>query len=788
MIRFAFKILFRKFARERSYSLLNIAGLSVGIGVVLIIGLYTLHELSYDRFHSKSDRIYRVAMHLEVGENVVDLNSTFPPTARELEKGVPEVAIAVRLYSLNGLAFRRDELVFNEDDVLYTDDGFFDVFDFDLIEGDPKTCLSKPHQVVLTPMLAQKYFQGSSSKGIVGETILIDGEIYTISGIVREAPSNSHVKFAALASIQSLAVGRDDEWNNMNVSTYVLTEHPVEPAELESKVTQVLTQHLNFERLREVGMVMQPFVQPLMTIHLNSNIQGEFEPNGSITTLYLLTTVALVVLVLASVNFINLVTARAAGRAKEVGVRKVMGSRSGQLMWQFILETLFFVFVSTLLALGWVELLREPFQDLSGKVLPVELLISPPYIFALMVFVVVLGVAAGAYPAFFMASFKPIRALKTKGLGFRNSRLRNFLVTAQFWISIVLIISAFLFRNQLSFMQSMELGFDKDNILILDNADQLPSYDAFVNDLQSLHGIEGYAAALFKPVDDYDGLPLLTEEDRKNRKLVNFSNIDHNYLELLGYEFVAGRNFSVEFASDSNGVILNERAAKYLFSSDEVIGKKVYLFDRPMEVLGVVRDFNFESLRHEVRPAVFFLNPKERLLHVRLLPGNYAEAISSIERLWKRHAPGVPFSYTFLDDDYARLYREEQKLAAFIDVLTALALFIACLGLVGLSAYMAEQRRKEISVRKVLGASVVSLVTLMSRDFGKILMIAFLLAVPVTYFIMRQWLEGFAYQAGLSPIWFVAGGAIVGIAALLIVSVQATRTALANPVDTLRDE
>lgn len=592
--------------------------------------------------------------------------------------------------------------------------------------------------------------------------------------------------------MESTDQGRDLSWNNMNVSTYILLQNSATIQDVVRKMPDVFRKHMrDFDALSQQGVSMHAIAQALPDIHLYSNIQGEFEPNGSIVTLYIFGSVAVIVLLLACVNFINLITARSANRAKEVGVRKVLGSSASQLMRQFTTESIIAVLLATLLSLGLIELLRFPFSQLSGKDLPFHLFLTPPYLLILLAFVVVLGFIAGSYPAFFLASYKPAQVLKGKiRSGFKNSRLRNGLVTLQFVISMVLITCTLIVQYQLDFMRSRKLGFDKENVLIIDNAHRLSSQQAYINAIRELNGVQQAGAARFKPIDDYDGMPVVTEEDRDNKKLVNFSSIDHDYLTTLHYEIIAGRDFSKDHPTDSSRVLLNERAADFLFGGDAV-GKKVWPAgdDAPQfTVAGIVKDFNFESLKNEVRPMVFFLSPNERYLHVRLNPGDYSATISQLEFAWKNQNPELPFTYSFLDDNYYNLFKEEANLGALFSIFTGLALFIACLGLIGLAAYMAEQRKKEISVRKVLGATLLQIVLLMSRDFAKIMIIAFMIAIPLGYMAMNRWLDGFAYKVDVSILVFVTGGILVMIIALLAVSFQAIRAALLNPVESLKEE
>jgi putative ABC transport system permease protein len=782
------KIAVRNFIKDKFFSVINVVGLSVGISVTLIITLFIIHELSYDNFHSKGDRIIRTGMHLDVSGNAGDLNSMFPPMKQALLDEVAEVEDAVRLYLLNGKIFKNGETLFTEDRVLFSDSSFFQVFDFKLLAGNDQTALEKPYQLVLTPALAEKYFKTTDWSDVIGKSISLDQHEYEITGIVEEAPVNSHIRYTAIANIESTSQGRDRTWDNVNVSMYVLLRPGVTSDVVLDRMRGILSKRLaSFEKMKEQGIVMEPFAQQLRDIHLYSDVEGEFEPGGSPVTLYVFGTIACVVLLLASVNFVNLVTARSASRAKEVGVRKVLGSPRSYLMRQFIIESVILVAFATLIALGVVELVRTPFTYLYGQALPFDTLLSLEYLVYLTIFIIILGTAAGSYPAFFISSFQPAQVLKGKlQNSMRGGKLRNGLVSFQFVISMVLIACTLIVNRQLTFMRTKKLGFDKSNVVVINNANRLQSQEAYINAIQSSNNVELAGSSLFRSIDDYDGMTLFTEEDKQNRKSVNFSNVDYNYINVMKYELVAGRNFSRDFPSDSSAVLLNETAADRLFGGD-AIGKRIDL-GRKFTVVGVVRDFNFQSLRNEVRPLMFFCDTNQRFLHVRIKPGNYQSTIAALEAEWKKQTSNIPFSYAFLDETYDNLFKEEVRIGTIFSIFTGLALFIACLGLMGLAAYSAEQRKKEISVRKVLGANVMQLVVLMSKDFARIMVFALLIAIPLAYYIMNQWLESFVYKISIPLFVLFSGGVAVMVIALLAVSYQAIRAALVNPVESLKDE
>ncbi len=789
MFKMYLKIALRNFVKEKFFSVINTVGLAVGISVALLIALYIHHELAYDRFHTKHERIFRIASYFETGGNGSELNSTFPPLAAAVQTEIPEIEQAVRLMVMAGRIFKEGNKVFSEDRVLYADSAFFSVFDYKMLVGDPKTALAERNMILLTPSLAKKYFNTDDYASVVGKSILIDQEDFSVTGIVEESRPDSHIIYSAIASMESLPMGRDKTWNSMNVSLYVLLKPNTQIDAVIGKIPSVFDKYIpSFKEFVKHGIVIRPTAMPITDIHLKSNVRGEYEPGGSMMNIYIFGGVALIVLFLASVNFVNLLTARSANRAKEVGVRKVLGSARGNLVRQFLFECVLLVAISTLLALGTVELLRGPFTVLLGKALPFEKLLSLDYVFALVTFIFVLGLLAGIYPAFFLSSFQPAQVLKGKiRSGFKSSGLRNTLVTLQFLISMVLIACTLVMQHQLDFMRSKKLGFDKDNVLVIDNADRLPSEQAFIDAVENLSFVELAGAATSKPVDDYDGMVITTQPGKENRQTVNYSRVDDHFIAVMKYEFVEGRNFSRDHASDSAAVIINERAADLLYGGENPIGKKIYN-DIEYTVIGVIKDFNFESLKNEVRPLVFYNKPNERYVHLRLKPGNYENAIATIEKLWKEQTSEIPFAWTFLDATYNDLFKQEVKLGSIFSIFTCIGLFIACLGLMGLTAYMAEQRKKEISVRKVLGATVAQVMLMMSKDFMKILAIAFFIAVPLSWYLMDQWLSSFVYRTSVSIDLLLVGGVAVVVTAFLAISYQALRAAILNPIDSLKDE
>lgn len=792
MIRNLFKVAFRNFAREKFYTFLNVAGLAVGIAVAMLITMYIVNELSFDRFHAKADRTFRLVSHLQLGANRFDGNSTFPPMAEALQNNMPEIEHAMRMTQRSQLVYKLDDVAFNESNTFFADSNFFKVFDFQLIAGDPATALVGQNKIVLTPAIAQKYFKTTEWGQVLGQSIQIGDNVVQVTGIIKEAPANSHFHPVSVASITLLPSGRDKTWNSMNLSTYLVMKKGTSIESVLEKIPNVIEmENPGYKDLPEQGITLTFDALALTEIHLRGKGQGEFEPNGEMATLYIFGIVALVVLTLACVNFVNLTTARSANRAKEVGVRKVLGSGSHQLIRQFTLESIITVSMATLISLGLVELARIPFVSLTGLELTFDYFLQPSGIAFMVAFVILLGILAGSYPSFFLSRLRPSEVLKGAiRSGFKSSKLRNNLVTLQFAISIALISCTLVVQQQLSFMRSKKLGFDKENVVVLRNADRVDNQQSLVNELKQLPAVQAVASAQFRPIDDYDGTVAVTEGDQETRKLIRTCYVDFDYIPTVGIEIKSGRNFSRDFISDTSAVIINESAASYLFDTDP-LGKIMYVADEntsgKLSVIGVIKDFNSSSLKEEVRPLVFMLGNNQPNLHVRLNPGNYDESLAAMELIWKRHAD-VSFDYTFLDESYNNLFKGETRLGALFSIFTGLALVIACLGLIGLAAYMSEQRNKELSIRKVLGATASQIVILMSRDFTKLVLFSALLGMPVAYFAMSKWLGSYAYRTDLNIYLFVLSSVLVFLVAMIAVSYQSIKAALINPVESLKNE
>ncbi len=805
------KIALRNLWRQRGYAALNIAGLAVGMACCLLMILYVQHELSFDRFHVNADRIYRVNIAAKWGELEGIGGTTPPPIAQRLMQDFPEVERATRIFPLGTSVVRYKDKVFNEPNVLAADENFLQIFSFKLLAGAPKIVLNEPNTAVITKSAAEKYFGTESA---VGKTLILFNENreFKIVGVIENPPSNAHFTFDVLTSISSYRVVMkifDWSWVWCQLVTYVQLKEGASAAALEAKFPQMVEKYApsTYERIgqslaeiKRQGGYWNVLLQPLTAIHLHSNTIGNrLGSTGNIIYVYIFSAVAVLIILLACINFMNLATARAARRAKEVGIRKSLGVARKHLVAQFLSESLLTSVVAMICALCLTELALYPFNMLSGKTLTLDFMANPLLVASIFMLTLLVGVAAGAYPALYLSSVKPVDVLAGKlRLGVRSSGLRNTLVVFQFAVSVALIACTIGVYSQLEFIRTMNLGFDKENVMAIDNANKLGEQSESFK--QSLLGQSAITTVSFSTdvpgggsfIDFYkpEAAPL------KDLTLASYM-ADEDFVPTLGLQIVKGRNFSKEYPADcESGVLLNEDAAKKIGWTDPIGQYITYPGgnNSKFKVIGILKDFNANSLHDPMTPFAVFhrasktYNIRASCAVVRVGAGQARAAVETVERQWKQFTGGAPLEYSFLDEDFDRQYRSEQRLGKVLGVFTMIAIFIACLGLFGLAAYIAEQRTKEIGIRKVLGASVVSIIGLLSKDFLKLVVIAILVAVPLAWYGMNRWLQDFAYRVDISVWMFVAAGILALVIALATVIYQALRAATANPVEALRSE
>jgi putative ABC transport system permease protein len=802
-IRTALRYLFK----HKGYSLINIMGLAIGMACCLLILLYVRHELSYDTFNEKADRIYRVSMEARWGGRDFDIAVQAAPMAKTVVEEYPEIVDAVRFRNRGAYIVQYGDMSFRERRVIFTDPSFFNIFSIPLLKGDPETALSSPNALVISRKTAEKYFRDEDP---VGKTLRLDNrDDFLVTGVFEEIPDNSHFHYDMLLSLESLAESKNQMWLSQNFQTYILVREGTDWKELETKLQGVMEKYffpvvakmlgISMDELGESeDMFARNYLQSLGSIHLHSDVQGELEPNSDIRYVYIFSAIALFVLLIASINFMNLTTARSAGRAKEVGIRKVMGSFRRHLVRQFLTESLLLSFLSMVLALGLVRLALPLFNNLAGKTLAMSFLFQGPMIAITVLIAVVTGFLAGSYPAFFISAFQPVKVLKGQlRTGVKSGKLRSGLVIFQFAASIILIISTFMVQRQLHYVQNKKLGFDKEQVLILDNAYLLRDQAEALRDAMLVYPqvSRGTISGYLPIPSNRNQSAVFPEGERDSAQATSFQNwtVDYDYIDTLGMTIVEGRNFSREFSTDTDAAIVNQAVLKqfgWLDINNHRLGRimnqkgDVKLYN----VIGVVEDFHYESLRSTIGPLVMFLGDSRGLMSFRIETEDISRTVGLLESKWKEFLPHQPFEYMFLDARFNELYRTEQQIGRIFGVFATLAIVIGCLGLFGLAAFTAEQRTKEIGIRKVLGASAPGIIRLLLKEFVILVGISNLVAWPIAYLVMRRWLQDFAYRTSLGLGVFLLAGVLTLLIALFTVSFQAVKAALAEPIRSLRYE
>lgn len=808
MLKNYIKVAFRNLWKSKGFSAINIIGLAIGLATCLLITLFVLDELSYDHYNKKAGRIYRVDGDIQFGGNHFILAVAPDPMGPALKKDYPQVEQYVRFRGYGGLLVKKGNENIQENKVIYADSTLFDVFTLPVIDGDPKTALTEPNSIVITEKIARKYF---NTTRVAGKNLVVDKDKnYKITAVIKNIPSQSHFNFDFFISLSTLPESRENNWVSNNFNTYIVLKEGADPKALEAQFDALVDKYvgpqvmqimsINMEQFKKSGNYDRYVLTPLTSIHLHSDKVAELGPNGSIQYVYIFSAIAFFILLIACVNFMNLSTARSSNRAKEVGVRKVLGSLKVHLVNQFLTESVLISCMALVLALIITWSLLPYFNRLAAKEISVGVVTEPWLIPLLLALVLVTGLLAGSYPAFYLSSFKPIQVIKGKlAAGFKSSWLRSSLVVFQFSISIILIIATVVIYKQLHYIQSRKLGFNREQVMIIHNSYPLDKQaKTFKDELIKLPGVENATMSGFLPTSDSrNDSPLFPDATLDQKKAVSMQiwDVDEQYIPTLGMEMARGRNFLSQFPTDSTGIIINEAAA-HLLAFDEPLGKPLYYLNSltkkndvtAFHIIGVVKDFNFNTLRQQVTPLALMLRENRGNIAIRISSKNIQHLIAQIEHQYKTMAPGQPFEYSFMNDDFDKLYRAEQRMGNIAITFSTLAILIACLGLFGLAAYAAEQRTKEIGIRKVLGASVSNITTLLSKDFLKLVIIAAVIAFPLAWWAMHTWLQDFAYRTGLSWWIFLSAGAIAILIAVITVSFQTIKAAVINPVKSLRTE
>ncbi|MCZ6705731.1 MAG: ABC transporter permease [Bacteroidetes bacterium] len=802
-----FKSAVRNLSKHPGFTAINLIGLAVGLTVTLQIFLFVQHELSYDSFHDRPEDIYRVTLDGNFSGTKLNAPVTPAPMAAALVADFPEIEVATRIFPFTSkLMVRKGDVSFLEDKVMIVDSTFFDVLTFPFLQGSASSALNRPYTVVLTETLAKKLFGADDPLGemfVVGDTTE-----YEVTGIVVDPPQNSHIKFNLLRTTVSLPNidVQNQNWISNNNFTYLKMAPGSDPSELEAKIPEFYASYVGpqiaaafgkpYAEVMTDGNVINYHLQSIRDVYLRSNFSIDLNPTGDIVYVYLFIAIALFILLLACINFMNLSTARASTRAMEVGIRKVVGSNRGQLIAQFLSESVVLTIVAMIVAVAAVTATTPLFNAITNLTLTASPLLQPSVLLTLFGGAIIVGIVAGSYPALYLSRFKPIAIIKAQSAGGRSkSFLRSALVVFQFTISVALLTGTFIVKDQLSYIQQKRLGFDAEYAIVVERGGQLREQsDAFKDRLRAYSGILSVGATSTIPGEIHGATPYRPEGfATEEMVLMAPMSVDHDFIEAMGIEMAEGRAFSRDFPSDSTGFIINE-AGRSLTGFEAATGKKMGTFAPnggivDGDIIGVIRDYHFASLRQEIGAlSMTLVNDPLPYLIIRATGAQISETIAFVEQTWNEFVPNQPLQYTFLDERFFALFESDQRLVRLFTSFAGFAIFLAGLGLFGLGWFVTEQRRKEIGIRKAMGASVAQILILLSRDFTKLVLIAIVLAIPIAYLAMNRWMEGFVYRTDIHVSSFVLAGVLALLIAWFTVSFQTIRAAKSDPIKSLRYE
>jgi ABC-type antimicrobial peptide transport system permease subunit len=784
------KIAFRNLFKYKAFSLINVAGLAIGMTCCFLILLWVLDELSFDRFHDNSLELYRAVVKV-INDNGITSTVYGPtPLGPGLQGEFPEVVDFTRYLPAPQLSLRHGDSVFNEK-IMWVDPGFFRMFSFPAIAGDLEKALDTPLSLVITRRIAKKYF--GTDEEIVGRILKMNNQWdYEVKAVIEDVPPNSHLDFDILAPFTNLkyAGWQMENWVIPNTITYVQLQENASHKDFNEKIVKFIE-----DRMTSFTFSEDLFLQPLIEIHLNSDFAGDRSRLGNITHVYILSVIAIFILLIACINFMNLSTARAANRVKEIGIRKVVGARRTHLIAQFYGESIFLSVVALLIALALAILLLPSFNTLSGKALSLDLTGNWQVILGIGLITFFTGIIAGSYPAFFLSAFKPVRVLGgSSRSGAKSVILRKTLVVLQFALSVLLIISTAIVHGQLQFIKNKDLGYEKDNVLMIPRISGKKldkSHDTLKNELLKNPKVIGVTASSQNPTNSEAATIAFTWRGKNPdaQILLHANSVTIDYPSTMKMEIIEGRGYSSEIASDRSGkVLLNEEAVKVM-GFENPVGETINYFKYKTEVIGVVKNFHFQPVHKKIEPMLMGTWPiRGGYTIIKIHPDHMAETIGFVKKTWDMIYPTDPFDYHFLDEDYDRLYRAEERMGTLLNFFAALAIFVACLGLFGLASFTTEQRTKEIGIRKVLGASTAGIVLLLCTDFLKLVLIANIISWPIAYYFMNNWLQDFAYRININWLIFLVATILSLVIALITVSFKTTKASMANPVESLRYE
>ncbi|KPL17131.1 MAG: hypothetical protein AMS26_02065 [Bacteroides sp. SM23_62] len=805
-----FKIALRNLIRQRAYALINIFGLAIGIACSILIVLFVIHESSYDSFHEKAGQIRQVWITGKFAAAEFQAATTASPTGPVFLEEIPEVINFTRVDRWDNVLTRYGDRTFLEDHFYWADSGFFEIFSFPLIKGDPSRVLAEPRSMVISESTARKYF---GDEDPVGKTIEVfsDSTSYNITGVFRDIPDNSSLYFDMVVDFQSHHRANNTQWTSNNIQTYLLTEEDVMEEDFQEKINTITVKYVGPEIQRFIGITLEDWeavgnfyqirTQPMLDVHLNNDITSNLRPAGNKKYLYIFSSIALFIILIACINFMNLSTARSAGRAREVGLRKVVGSGKGSLVWQFLAESFLMVVVAMVVALLILELVLPVFNREVQLSLVLDYFGDWYVIPGLLLFVVVIGLLAGSYPAFYLGSFKPVAVLSGKiEQGARSGFLRRILVIIQFSISIFIILGTLVINKQLGYMINKDLGFNKEQMLVIQRFGEIGRrrVETFKQEIAKIPGVISSASSTMVPghTNNYNGF-MMEGRPSDQTFLLEVNWIDHDFPETYGLEITSGRFHSHDYATDSFAIVVNEMTIQN-FTVEEPFETR---FVEPgntqeerdyLQIIGVMKDFHNESLHSVIRPHMMRIRDPEwgwiPYLSIRVEPENMSRTIRQIENVWKEFTNDQPFQYFFMDDDFEQHYEQEARTRIIFTIFSILAIFVACLGLLGLTAFTTEQRTREIGIRKAMGASANIIVRLISKEIVILICLATLVAWPFAYFLTRNWLNDFAYRIDLGIMPFLLSFVFALVISLVTISVQAITAALKNPADSLRYE
>ncbi len=795
MLKNLLTISFRSLLKDKAYSIINILGLTIGITCSLFLLMYILDEFSYDRYHKNANNIYRIVSNIKEPDNAFTWSATQMPLRDELRDNYPEVVNAVRFAQMNNNVYKKGDTQFPENDFYLADSTVFDMFSYEFISGDPNTAMDNPFSMVLTETIAKKYFENPNEA--VGQAIQNQqGEEFKITGIIKDVPLNSHFRFSGLVS-RNTRPQFQGAWGGFGVFTYIQLPADYDLSKMNASFEKIIKEKVNpvFE---EAGVKVQYELQPITRIHLYSKIQDEAEAGGDISYIYIFGVVAAFMLIIACINYINLATARSANRAKEVGIRKVMGSQRNQLIAQFIAESVVVAMIALFVSLLLIYMLLPAFNTLANKQISFSYLLQQQVILSLLGIVAFTGIVGGSYPAFYLSGFNPVNVLKGK-LSAKGGSVyfRKSLVVVQFALSIFMLISTLIVFDQLQYLRNKDLGFDKEQVLRiqLSSRDQVKQAQPLVDKLKQSPDVLSVGMANSSPGQRIGKL-LFQVEDAEGKMVqrgVDLYGADYDFVKTMGMEIVQGRDFSRDVASDTTyAVLANESMVKRMGWKDP-IGRRFTAGDDgdfEKRVVGVIKDYNQNSLYDPIEPLIILLEKNNNNIFVRTQPGDVNKSVAAIEKTWKEIFPNHTFEFSFLDQDFDSQYKGDQKRSQIFMAFSGLTIMIACLGLLGLAAFTTQQRTKEIGVRKVIGASVKGLVMLVANEFFVLVGIGIVLAFPAAWYFTDSWLQNFAFRIQLNDEWltFLISGLIAFIITSATVGYHVIRAALANPVHALRDE